>query len=317
MIRPIPLMMSVVLLASAAQAADPAANEAAKKHFTRSKELYDDGDFAASLNELERSYQAVPNYKLLYNMGQIQAQLQNHAGALRSFRRFLSEGGNEIIDARRGEVLKEIDKLRTRVSELTITVSQPGAEISVDDVVVGTSPLSDPITVNAGKRKVSATLPDYFPATKQVDVVGLETPRLALELRPLVTSSATSSTTAAPAEAVKVEPSKPFRLPVWVPWAGTVVLAGGTAVTAVLANQASQKQTALLKTYGVTRPQLDAASASTRNLALTTDILAGVTGAAAVGSLLFTLLRAPEPASAATTVQVGVGPNSLVVSGSF
>jgi hypothetical protein len=310
-------LMSAVLLISTAQAAPPApANvDEAKKHFARSKELYDDGDLAGALHELERSYQAVPNYKLLYNMGQTQLQMQNHAGALKSFRRFLSEGGTEVSDARRSEVLKEVDKLRTRVAELTVTVNLPGAEVSVDDVVIGTSPLTAPVLVNVGRRKVSASLADHFPVSKQLEVAGLDTVQVALELRAVaVAAPVVTPVVAAPAAATEA----PFRLPVWVPWAGTGALAAATTVTGILAYRASAQQTRLLGRYGVTTTELNAAVSTTHTRALVTDVLGGATIAAAVGSLLYTVLRAPEaPAPTPAALQLSVGPSSIAVTGSF
>jgi hypothetical protein len=95
---------------------------------------------------------------------------------------------------------------------------------------------------------------------------------------------------------------------------GTVLLGGGTAVVGVLALGASKDQTTLLAKYGTTRAQLDAAVGKTRTLALVTDILAGVTAAAAIGSLLYTIFRPADPPPA---VSLGVTSNSVVLTGSF
>ncbi len=307
--RLIPLLIGVAL-AAPSLAAETRAEEA-KRHFARSKELYEDGDFVASLNELERAYAAVPNFKLLYNIGQIQAQLQNYAAALKSFRQFLADGGSEVSEARRAEVLREIEKFRIRVAELTIS-SVDGAEIAIDDVVVGKAPLSGPVRINVGRRKLTATLADHFPVTKYVEVAGLDQLNVKLDLQPVVTASR-SAATRPPLAVVKDEPSA--RLPAWVPWVGTAALGAGTAVVGVLAFQSSAEQKKLLGTYGITRNQLDAVSSRTRTEALITDILAGCTAAAAIGSLLFTLLRAPD--APAPTVSVGLSSNAVFVVGSF
>lgn len=318
------VMLTVLLAASPAFPADPASVEQARQSFQRSKELYEDGDLAGALNELERSYRAVPNYKLLYNLGQINAQQQNHAGALKHFRKFLTEGGNQIPEARRSEVLKEIDKLRTRVADLTIVINEPGAEVSIDDVVVGQSPLRESIMVNAGKRKVSANLQNFLPVVRQVDVVGLDTPRLTIELKPLVSGPVITQApvvalpgSVEPTVVVKAETPPPVsRFPVWIPWVGTAALGASTVVMGVLALQSSDQQRALLKTYGVDAATLSRVASTTATRALVTDILAGCTGAAAIGSLLFTLLRAPETAATAS-LQWSVGPGSFLVMGTF
>lgn len=300
----------VLVFSLDAAAQTPAANAAeAKKHFTRSKELYDDGDFTGALKELERSYALVPNYKLLFNMGQIHAQTQDYAAALKSFRKFLVDGGDEVPEARRADVLKEVDRLRTRVAELTIIVNQPGAEVTVDDVSMGMSPLSAPVTVNVGKRRVTATLANHFPVTKLVDVAGLDTVNVRIELTPLVTTPAVATpqpTTPAPVAAVVTEPpAKPFRLPVWIPWAAAAAVGAGAGVVSGLAWQSSQTQKQLVESYGTSRKALDAAAQRTRTLALTADILWGGTAAVGISALLYTLLRpsdSPEPQGTLTLI---------------
>lgn len=319
------LTLSCALPALAAGESNRAAAEEARKHFQRSKELYDDGDFTGSLKELERSYAAVPNFKLLYNMGQTQLQQLDHAGALRSFRRFLLEGGSEVGEARRAEVLKEIDKLRTRVAELTIVVTIEGAEVTVDDVVIGKSPIADSVVVNVGKRRVTATIANHFPATKLVDVAGLDSLTVKLDPQPMVSGPAPSASSPRPTNSsttsvasVPAPAASSGRFPVWVPWVATGLLGAGTAVSGVLALQASKDQTTRLGTYGVSAAQLTSGATVVKNRALLTDVLLGVTGAAAIGSLLFTLLRAPDAAPPTVgSVHVDFGPSGVSLSGQF
>ncbi len=311
------------LLAAAAEPVRSPAEEA-RRHFQLSKDLYADGDLPGALNELERSYAAVPNYKLLYNMGQIQAQLQNHAAALRSFQRFLGERNATISDARRAEVQREIDKLRTRVAELTIVTVPAGAEVSVDDVPMGKSPLPGPLTVNGGRRRVTATLQNHFPAVRQVDVVGLDALTVKLELQPVVAepaataaapaTAAPGATTerAAPAVTAQVAEAK-GRFPLWIPWVGTGVLAAGAGVAGVMTAVSTAQQAKLKGTFPITAAQQDAAASATRGWALATDVLTGAAVAAAAGSLAFTLLRGPD--APPPPVSLGVDGRGLTLAG--
>lgn len=308
------LLPIALLLAPLTSLAETKADEA-RKHFNRSKELFDDGDFAASLNELERAYAAVPNVKLLYNIGHVQGLLQNYAEALKTFRRFLVEGGAEITEARRGEVLREIDKFRVRVAELTISAPD-GAEIAIDDVVIGKAPLAEPVTVNIGRRKVSAALANHFPVSRVVAVAGLESVNVKLTMQSMLADATTRTAVNSVERVATTAPATPkgsAPLPVWVPWAGAVLLGGGSAVVGALAGGASKTQTTLIDTFGTTRPQLDAALSKTRTLALTTDILLGCTAAAVVGSIIYTIIRLTDQ----QVVALGFGGSSLVLSGTF
>lgn len=313
------LWLVVVVAATSVNALGqtPAATAAeAKKHFQRSKDLYEEGDFAGSLREVERSYAMVPNYKLLFNIGQIHAQTQDYAAALKSFKKFLVDGGDDIAESRRADVLKEVDRLRTRVAELTIIVNQPGADVAIDDVPVGVSPLPGPVTVNVGRRKVTATVANHFPFTKLVEVAGLDQANVKVDLTPLVTTpvaTTTTTTTTEPGPAlVVVAPTpvaKPFRLPVWLPWVGAGALAAGAGVVSALAFQSSGSQRQLVDMYGVTRAALDAAATRTRTMAMVADGLWAGTAAVGVAALLYTFLRSPddppEPQGTLTLIPTG------------
>ncbi|MBI5547551.1 MAG: hypothetical protein HY901_27020 [Deltaproteobacteria bacterium] len=331
----LPVIAAVVLLdlgsAPPVHAAAPTSSrtiEQAKKHFQLSKELYDEGNFYAALNELQRSHELVPNYKLLYNLGQIHAQLQDYSNAILSFRRFLVEGGGEVPDARRLEVLKEIEKLQVRVAEMTIE-SESGAEISVDDVAMGKAPLPGPLTVNVGRRKVTASMVGFFPATRFVDISGLDRLTVKMTLQPMVTTTAEqkreSPAVSDEALIAKVEP--PQKLPLWLPWTGTGLLVVGTAVSGILAKQSADDLEAKRATYPLdaqSGPEtLRELASTTRTRALITDILGGCAAAAAIASTLYTLLRASDgeaaPAGNPTpqAFSIGVGPGGVAVAGSF
>lgn len=125
----------------------------ARNHFTRAVELFKEGDFRAALIEFQRAYDASPNYKVLYNLGQTNLELQDYAGALRAFRGYLDGGGREIAPARRTQVEGDLKRLESRVARVDVVVNVEGADVTIDDVSVGKSPLSAPVLVSAGRRK--------------------------------------------------------------------------------------------------------------------------------------------------------------------
>ncbi len=295
------------LLACSAFGAESKLDEA-KRHFLKGKELYDDGDLAGALNEMERSYAAASNFKLLYNIGQIQAQQQNYSAALKNFRQYLVDGGAEVTDARRAEVLKEIDKFRTRVAELTV-LTPDGAEVTVDDVVVGKAPLGGPVVVNIGKRKVAASLPNHVPATKIVDVVGLEAVTVSLQPQALVAPSDGSVNIS------RAEPVVEKRLPVWVPWAGAGALTVATVVVGLLAASAWDAQVKLMATFGITSAKQNSAAELTRSRALVADILGITAGAAILGSVIYTAVSFGSDGQ--KTVRLSPTLGGLSVSGVF
>lgn len=294
--------------------------EEAQRRYERGKEFYEENDFRAALVEFQRAYELAPSYRLLYSIAQVQYQLQDYAGALRSFQKYLDEGQAELPAQRRDEVQREVERLRSRVATLDIVTQPVGATVSVDDQPVGRTPLSEPVLVSAGRRKVTAELPGEPPVTRMVDVAGMDTLRVQLDFAPPPTPkpSAVAAPVAAPASATSglTAKAEPRGFP-WKMWTATGALAVGAGVTAVLASSASSDLKKQRDTFGVTRAQLDDASSKAKTLALTSDILTGATVVAAGISAFMTFSGGSSDEAPGPSVKLGVGPGSVGVAGAF
>jgi hypothetical protein len=172
----VPLLLCAPLRARAADPspkaaeADPVAQ--ARSHFNRGVKLYSEDDFRAALIEFTRANELAPNWAVLYNIGQSYYQLRDYPNALGTLEKYLGQGNTSIPGDRRTQVETEIVELRGRVAHITITSNAEGAEIAVDDVVLGKTPLSSPQLVGAGRHTFRATKPGTPPVTKVVDIAG-------------------------------------------------------------------------------------------------------------------------------------------------
>jgi hypothetical protein len=264
--------------------ASPNAIEDARTRFQRGVEFFKDGDYRAALIEFKRAYEVAPNYKILYNLGQTSLELQDYAVALRSFERYLSEGGKEVPAARKHQIEGEIEKLKKRVARIEVKANMPDVEVFVDDVSVGKTPLP-PIVVSAGRRKIAVSK-NGLSAVRTIDVAGGDSTSVAFDLSeapaaPLATSTTPSSTTT-PKLLVPIAPplSPPQPAPhssskLWIGVTTTGVLAAATVVTGVLALHAKSQFDDKLNQFPVSQSDVDDARTHTRTLALTTDILGG------------------------------------------
>ncbi len=179
------LMMVAALLVVAGQRpalAAPSATDEARERFGRGVQLFHEGSLEAALAEFQKAHQLAPNYRLHYNVAQVQYELHNFVEALRSFWKYLAQGGSEIPADRRQQVEAEIRKLEKRVGYVTITTNVSGAQISVDGVPMGISPFTAPVLVNPGSRRVSANKAGYLPAVNTVTAAGGEKLSLTLNL---------------------------------------------------------------------------------------------------------------------------------------
>jgi len=311
-------IIATLLLAPSAFAAEPAVSKAnveeASRHFTRGVQLFKDGDARAALVEFERANSIAPNYRVLYNVGQADLEIQDYAGALKAFSRYLAEGGAEVPAARKKEVEQELTRLSERVAHVTIRVNKPGADISIDDVSVGTSPLSDAIVVSAGRRKVTASLPPLAPVTKTVDIAGKDTLDLELTIaEPTVVAPAPVAV--APPKAPPPAPPPPNRTPFWISLGVTGALGAATLTTGILSLSAKSSLDDRLNTFPTDDAAIADARSNLKTMALVTDICAVGTVIGA-GVTTYFAFRAFRP-STSSSVDVGFVPGGIVTTGRF
>ncbi len=328
-----------VALPSTASAQQPtkAAREEAGTRFKKGLEYFKDGDYQAALIEFRRAYELAPNWGVLYNIGQVSFQLSDYAGALSSLERYLAEGGNQVPAARRDEVKKDIEKLRGRVANLEVTTNVEGAEVLIDDVSVGKTPLAKPLLVSAGRRKVTATKEGRIPSTKTMEVAGGDSLHVQLDLVEPAPGQAMPPPAGEPGPSPTPPTAPPPPAPPppatdaggssvpWIGWAVTGGLTAGAVVCGILALGASSDLTSMRETAGQTREGLDEAQSKTVTLALVTDILAGAAIVAGGISLYFTVSgssSSAEPAATAKSrpageLKVGVTPGGVKLLGTF
>jgi hypothetical protein len=284
---------------------DPKLNEA-QRRFHHGIDLYKGGDFAAAQAEFTRAYELVPHYKILYNLGQVTYQRHDHASALRYFRQYLADGVDEISAERRHEVTGDITDLEQRIARLQIDTAEEGAEVFVDDVLVGKAPLRALVAVNAGPRKIDLVARSGEHRSRQVDVgsgevVRIAFPRLTLVAPPpaapraagaIAVPSAAASSQGVPS--IVATPSrKPSRTFPWKSWTLTGLLAGGAAATGYIAVSAKHDLDSQLSRFPTDDVEVDYDKRRTHGFALATDgLLIGTAVMTAVS--LYLTIRDPR-----------------------
>jgi hypothetical protein len=303
--------------ALAAQRNDEALREAGK-HFQRGVTLYGETDYRGALVEFKRAYDLAPNPAVLYNIGETEYQLRDYASALTTFERYLQDSGSS--DSHRPEVEANVRELKSRVGRLTITTVPRGAEVSVEDRVLGKN-FENPVLVGVGHLKVSASMPGRATVTQYIDVAAEDDVSVLMQLP--VTAPKQASEVVPAGLVLTDQQSAParhssLRLAGWIV---TGVLAAGAVTCGVLALRESGdlksarngfNDDGTNSTYAADKAaELDRLATRTRNFSITADVL----GAAAVivGAVtLFTGLTSGEDASA-RQVGVGWGPTGLRV----
>lgn len=286
-------------LAGPAPAAQPSASQVkeASKHFNRGVQLFGEADYRAALVEFRRAYEIAPNAAVLYNLGQTYYQLQNYAAAMIALDRYLNE--SPPTATHRAEVEKTLETLRARVGRVQITTNVPDTEITIDDELVGKTPLDQPVIVSIGRRKVTAMHAGRTADTRFVDVAAGDTVKLALSL---------PDVDGGPAAAAD-KPRDRSKL-ILGGWIATGVLGAGAITTGTLAILASRDLSDAKKQVGNTHAQLDSKASKARTLSLVADVLGAAT--LITGGLTLSLkLTDKKP----TEVHIAVTPSSIILSG--
>lgn len=254
----------------------------ARLRFERGVELYESGDVEAAFIEFKRAYELVPNYHLLFNIAQAQAELKDYVGALDSLDQYLKDGGSKISAARRIAVHEEVKRLKTYVAYVRLKLEVKDAQVKVDGKVVDFRASLGEIAVSAGRRKVEVLHKDYLPWERYIDVAGEDNLKLDVDLvaRPKVTNAiVTQKGVGSAAGQMQQRRVGPL---FWSGVAATATFGIGTIVLGSLAMRAQGRHDELLRSFPTSQPAVDQSAKDVKGLALATDIgLIITTGAAA------------------------------------
>ncbi len=299
-------------------AALPGDSEARKKEamglFNQGVKQAQSGDEKGALAAFRLAYEKYPSFRVLYNIGQLCSRMGDFACAVTTYERYLRDGGADIPAKRRDAVEKEITSLAKNVAAVTVKSSTAGAELTVDDVVVGHTPMPE-IGMNPGSHKIALSY-EGRSADKTIKVSGGETVTVEIELPKPEPPPAPSP----PPEKTKAESKteergkKPFPI---VPWSVTGAFGVATIVTGVLAASAYSTFQEKRDSFPVTRDELDDAQGSARDLFLLTGLFGTITVVSAGVAGYFTFLApgSREVASTKPVINVGLGPRGFVLSG--
>lgn len=264
----------------------------AKQRFDRGYELYEEGDYPLALIEFNRAYELVPNYRVLYNIGQVCIQLGKYADARRALEEYLAKGADQLAADRRAAVNKDLVMLGRRTAFLTIEANIENAEVLVDDVSVGKTPLGPALLMDAGVHRVTLRRPGYLPKTEDVTLAGGDNQAIdvTLELQP------EAKQTIVVREREVVDNSA--RTWMIAGWATTGALVAGAVVTGIMgkneANELDQLRGADARDYTNLGQRIDDTKKNASTLFLASDLMTGA--ALIVGGLsLWITLDPPEP----------------------
>jgi tetratricopeptide (TPR) repeat protein len=304
------LTRQIALCESSGPTDSDAALERARKHFKIGVDFYRERNFRAALIEFQRAYKSSPHYKLLYNLGQTSLELREDAAAIDYFSRYLQEGRSELEPERRQEVELDLERLRARIATLSVRCNQDGAEIYLDEALIGTSPLREPLKVSVGRRKLVAVKHGLPDAERVIDIAAGEHVSVMLELKPQATQELPS---------LQLMAAKPEAQSGGISaagWAGiTTGLVAAAAGTLSVLTALSQNAYDVEIKRETTPARLRAKRDDAKTKALVSDVLWGATAVSAGITAIFVLSAGKSDRDPSLAVRLT--PGSVRITGQF
>jgi hypothetical protein len=144
----------------------------AKADFDAAKLLANDGDFAGALIKFQSAYEASKDPRILWNVAFCQKNLRHYSKVTLTLKRYIEEGKALLSPGDKKEAEDLIAMIEPFTTRATFHVNEAGAEIFVDDELVGTSPLAGPVVLDIGERRVRVTKSGFTSFEKSVLVAG-------------------------------------------------------------------------------------------------------------------------------------------------
>ncbi len=179
------LLITITVAAQPSIVAAQPNTETAAAHIERGMTRYDAGDYEQALAEFRAAYDLAPDPAVLYNLARVHERLDHPVEAVSFYEHYLNDAGR-ISRRERREIDRSLSRLRDQIGSVRVEVNVQGAVIMIGGVDRATTPLVDPLRVEAGSVEVSARATGHDVARQVVSVAGGEEVLVRLTLRPLL-----------------------------------------------------------------------------------------------------------------------------------
>jgi hypothetical protein len=138
--------------------------------FDQANKLYDQGKYPQAEASYLEAWKLKKSFDVAGNLGNLEADMNKNRQAAEflayAIREFPAGGRPQLRDA----LIKRLGEVQAKVATLRVKVNKPGAEIFVDNVSVGLSPIDYDLYVDPGTHTVEARLEGYPPGTATVTI---------------------------------------------------------------------------------------------------------------------------------------------------
>jgi hypothetical protein len=141
----------------------PAYAQDAKTHLAAADTAAAKKDWAAAASAYRASNAAEPSVQAAEGLANAEYQQKHDGDAYAAYGKFVQDWGDKVAPYKKILAESRMKEIAARTGELTITVSEPGAAIAIDDKPAGVSPLPSPLRLPPGPHRVRITKDGFLP----------------------------------------------------------------------------------------------------------------------------------------------------------
>lgn len=155
----------------------------AKIDYEAGRILYADGDYSGAALKWDVAYKTSGDARLLWNVAAARKAERKYADVDRLVKQYLKEA-RELTQADRAEAQQLLTTIQAFLADITLQVNEEGAQVSIDGVVVGSTPLAEALRLDIGQHVIAVTKPGFERVELNQQVTGNTT--LTVSLMPQV-----------------------------------------------------------------------------------------------------------------------------------
>ena len=156
----------------------------AKKHFKAGVALFKAEKFGGAAVEFDESSRLYKTKGALFNLANCYKALSRYAEALATLKLLEGEFKDTLSENMLGGVKQLRDEINSVTGELRVKVNRNGAEIYMDDELVGKSPLPSPLLLGAGYHVVRVEMEGMETYSRKVKLISGANLKLEVNFKP-------------------------------------------------------------------------------------------------------------------------------------
>ncbi len=267
----------------------------AKTFFARGEMLFRTGNYLEAAEAFKMAYETSPYHAVTGNIAICYDKAGMWPLAVTYYRIFLADSSTE---AQHGSKRERLNELEQRVGELEIECAEPGCQIRVDGAIRGEAPIK--VVLLPGRHRIEALVDENLLVSEETEVKARHTSKIELKVEP--PESVQEKPVANPEQTAIDHEDSPVLGPGF--WA-SASLTGASGVSllifGLLAVDAQDK-------YKASDWMDRDAKQKGEQYMLTTNIMIGLTAAAAVATVVFGIYDFRDAKRHREVVVIGPGP---------